>query len=198
MAVSSEVGLTESQIFTQRKTNFKNKKHTILTMVMFYPSHVFTSHFVAQCKSFMKPKLGYFYEYNKLYEKPTLRRLFFRQKWTKYKQVLYHSDALSLDFQILLSLCAKFVLNPQHRHFPSHQTYAQQWGILRNFWLHFDGGIYDFADPACVIFSSKNSQIWKLRTIRFLAIKLYNVTNYHFIQLLLNLKSYRMWALSRL
>ena len=153
MAVSSEVVLTESQIFTQRKTNFKNKKHTILTMIIFYPSHVFTSHFVAKCKSFMKPKLGYFYEYNILYAKPTLRRLFFRKKWTKYKQVLYHSDALCLDLQILLSSCAKFVLNPQHRrakltNFPSHQTPAQQWGILRNFWLHFDGGIYDFADPA--------------------------------------------------
>ena len=56
MAVSSEVVLTESQILTQRKTNFKNKQHTILTMIIFYPSHVFTSHFVAQCKSFMEPK----------------------------------------------------------------------------------------------------------------------------------------------
>ena len=61
------VVLTESQIFAQRKTNFKNKKDTILTMIIFYPSHVFTSHFVAQCKSFMEPKLGYFYEYNILY-----------------------------------------------------------------------------------------------------------------------------------
>ena len=125
-------------------------------MIIFYPSHVFTSHFVAQCKSFMKPKLGYFYEYNILYAKPTFRRLFFRKKWTKYKQVLYHSDALCLDFPILLSSCAKFVLNPQHRrakltNFPSHQTSAQQWGILRNFWLHCDGGIYDFADPACYL-----------------------------------------------
>ena len=51
--------LTESQIFTQRKTNFKSKKHTILTMIIFYPSHVFISHFVGQCKSFMEPKLGY-------------------------------------------------------------------------------------------------------------------------------------------
>ena len=67
MAVSSEVVLTESQIFAERKTNFKNKKHTILTMILFYPSHVFTLHFVAQCNSFMEPKLGYFYEYNILY-----------------------------------------------------------------------------------------------------------------------------------
>ena len=76
MAVSSEVVLTESQIFTQRKTNVKNKKHTILTMIVFCPSHVFTSHFVAQCKSFMKPKLGYFYEYKLMYSKPTFRQLF--------------------------------------------------------------------------------------------------------------------------
>ena len=80
MAVSNEVVLAESQIFTQRKTNFKNKKHTILTMIIFCPSHVFTSHFVAQSKSFMKPKLGYLYEYNILYAKPTFRQLFFSGK----------------------------------------------------------------------------------------------------------------------
>ena len=80
MAVSSEVVLTESKIVTQRKTNFKNKKHTILTMIIFHPSHVFTSHFVAQRKSFMEPKLGYFYEYNILYAEPTLRQLFFFRK----------------------------------------------------------------------------------------------------------------------
>ena len=76
MAVSSEVVLPESQIFTQRKTNFKNKKRTILTMIIFYLSYVFISHFLVQCKSFMEPKHGYFHEYNILYAKPTLRRLF--------------------------------------------------------------------------------------------------------------------------
>ena len=80
MVVSSEVVLTELQIFTQRKTNFKNKKHTILTMIIFYPSYVFSSHFVVQCKSFMKPKFGYFYEYNILYAKPTITAALCQEK----------------------------------------------------------------------------------------------------------------------